>query len=168
MLISGSLPGGALAMSVELDVHGLTWAEALAAFKETYGSILAQPAGAGRAVDVIHGYGSTTEGRSVIKQRLHGYLARQGARLEYAPGENLDGNPGHTRVTAVRPLPDDAEELEERILDYCQQPRPLQSIAGEFRRYGAPKVQQAVKALQAQPPLLRKFTKGKRDVYQTV
>lgn len=155
-------------MAVELDVHGLTWVEALAAFKEAYASVLQQPAGAGRAVAVIHGYGSTTEGRSVIKQRLRGYLARQGARLEYTPGEDLDGNPGHTLVTAVRPLPDDAEELEERILDYCQQPRPLQSIAGEFRRYGAPKVQQAVKALQAQPPLLRKFSKGRHDHYETV
>ena len=155
-------------MALELDVHGLTWPEALAAFKEAYASALQQPAGAGRAVAVIHGYGSTTEGRSIIKPRLHGYLARQGARLEYTPGENLDGNPGHTLVTALKPLPDAGEELEERILEFCQQPRPMQRITGEFRRYGAPKVQQAVKALQAQPPLLRKFTKGKNDVYQTV
>ena len=53
------------------------------------------------SLDVVHGYGSTGEG-GVIRGRLRGFLERHNDCLEFRPGENVDGNQGHTIVIPQR------------------------------------------------------------------
>ena len=116
---------------------------------------------------MVHGYGSSGVG-GVLQKRFRKYLGRFEGRLEFKTGEETDGNPGWTQVQAVSPLPDDDEDLEDLILDYCQQPRTMDKIAGKFRRYGDPKVRQTVQSLQKSPPLLARTTKSKNVMYQAI
>ena len=68
--------------------------------------------------------------------------------LNFITGESQDGNEGHTFVTPVKPLPVGDEELEELILDYCERPRTIDKITGEFHRHGFPAVKSSVSALE--------------------
>ena len=85
---------------MELDCHGKTWAEALAEFIARYNGAL--QAGSGDTLDIIHGYGSTGAG-GTIRARLRAFLDRYPNRLEWQPGESVDGNQGHTLVRPGRP-----------------------------------------------------------------
>ena len=59
-----------------LDLHGLTWTEAQAAFIDFYNGAVRQASGnAGSRLDVVHGYGSTGTG-GVLRTRLRGFLER--------------------------------------------------------------------------------------------
>ena len=147
---------------MDLDFHGKTWREALAAFREAYNANLS---GGAKSLRLIHGYGSSGVGGD-LRIRFRKYLQKHQSRLSFQPGEAIDGNLGWTLVEAARPLPEDDELLEDLILDYCQQPRTLDKIAGKFRRYGDPKVRQALKSLSAPPALLIRVNKSGRDLYR--
>ncbi len=152
--------------TLELDLHGKTWPEALQEFVDAYNKAV-QPGGhACRKLRVIHGYGSTG-GPGVLRTRFRKFLERHEARLEFTSGERADGNPGYTTVTPKYPLPGADAALSELVLDYCEQPKTISKIVGQFRRYGSPRVQQAVRSLEAQRRL-RKSARARNSVYEAV
>ena len=132
-----------------LDLHGKTWAEALAAFREFYAA-----AAPGAALEVVHGYGSSGSGGR-LRVSLRNYLERQSQAglLTYQTGEAADGNPGHTLVVKLKPLPSAGADLAEDILNYCARPQTARKILNQFRRHGDPQVRQAIRELTAQKRL---------------
>ena len=152
---------------MEIDFHGMTWPEARAAFLDSYRFAVRSGASVTRSIRVIHGYGSTGVG-GVLRLRFRDYLQEYRRFLAFKPGEEIDGNRGWTLVQPIAPIPDDDEDLEDLILDYCQQPRTLKDIAGEFHGYGDPKVWQAVETLLKSPPLLANVGNSKLVLYQTI
>lgn len=151
---------------MDVDFHGKTWAEARAAFLDAYQSTV-QSSGGAQTLRIVHGYGASGVG-GVLRERFRKYLIRYKDRLEFKHGEAIDGNQGWTLVQAIRPLPNEDEDIEDLILAYCQQPRTIDKIAGRFRRYGDRKVREAVESLLKSPQLLQKIRKGKQDLYETV
>ena len=87
-----------------LDLHGLTWAEAEASFIEFYNQAFREVGKDVARLDVVHGYGSSGIG-GVLVTRLRRFLGRYESCLEFKAGERLDGNPGHTIVVPLKPLP---------------------------------------------------------------
>jgi hypothetical protein len=152
--------------SRDLDLHGKTWPEALEEFVEAYNKAV-QPGGrACRTLRVIHGYGSAG-GPGILRARFRKFLEKHNTRLEFTPGEKADGNPGHTVVKPIYSLPGADAALSELVWEYCEQPKTLSKIAGQFRRYGAPRVRQAVRSLESQKRL-RRAAQTRNSVYQAV
>ena len=152
--------------TLELDLHGKTWPEALQEFVDAYNKAV-QPGGKTcRLLRVIHGYGSTG-GPGILRTRFRKFLEKHAARLDFTPGERIGVNPGYTVVTPKYPLPGADAALSELVWDYCEQPKTLSKIVGQFRRYGNPRVQQAVRSLEGQKRL-RRMARTKNSVYQAV
>lgn len=152
--------------TLELDLHGKTWPEALQEFVDAYNKAV-QPGGhTCRLLRVVHGYGSTGSG-GVLRTRFRRFFENHQDRMEFTPGERIGVNPGFTVVTPKYPLPGGDAALCELVRDYCEQPKTLSKIVGQFRRYGNPRVQQAVRSLETQKRL-RKVFKGKGSAYQAV
>ncbi|MBI2166598.1 MAG: Smr/MutS family protein [Chloroflexi bacterium] len=147
-----------------LDLHGLTWTEAQAAFIDFYNSAVHLAGGNAGRLDVVHGYGSTGTG-GVLRTRLRGFLDRHKSYLEFQPGENVDGNRGHTIVVPLKPLPSLGDQLVEEIWAYCERPRAQSKIIGKFRRHGEIEVLRAIKVLEKQQRL-RALTHGALRLYQ--
>ena len=119
----------------ELDVHGMTQAEAVEAFVGECNAALSR-SGAGAVVRVVHGYGSSGAG-GVLRARLRGFCDAHADRVTYARGEDAENNPGLTVVTVAGPLSDSTQRLEEAIVRYCaDRPRPKGRIARRFRKAG--------------------------------
>lgn len=150
----------------QIDLHGKTWTEALAEFIDCYNRAMPAGGGAAAALDVVHGYGSTGPG-GVIRTRLRAFLDKYPQFLEYQTGELADGNQGHTIVKPLQRLPDTGELLAEQIWEYCEIPRTVNKIAGRFRRYGDPQVQQVIRTLQKQGRLCQ-VSKGRFKEYVAV
>ncbi len=153
----------------EIDLHELTWHEALPVFIAFYNDAIEQAAGgpAGR-LDVIHGYGSSGAG-GVLRKRLRNFLQEHAAqgRLEFTPGEHTDANPGHTLVLPIQPLPVMDELLAAEVLAYCVRPRTLSKISGKFRRHGEPAVKAVIASL-VRRRRLRMVGKGSRKTYEAI
>ena len=149
-----------------VDLHGKTWSEGLADFIDRYNRILPVGKAASETLDVVHGYGSGGTG-GAMRVRIRAFLERHSRHLEYTPGEEVDGNPGHTLVLPALPLPEMGDLLAEQIWEYCATPRVQSKITGRFRRHGDPKVMQAVRALEKQGRL-RAVHRGRMKVYQAV
>lgn len=135
-----------------LDLHGLTWAEAEATFIEFYNQQVNRAGQNTVRIDVVHGYGSTGSG-GVLCTRLRAFLSRYPSQVEFHPGEKIDGNPGHTIVVPLKPLPALREQLLMDILAYCETPRSQSKIIGKFRRQGEMEVLRAIKTLERQKRL---------------
>lgn len=152
----------------KLDLHGKTWADALAEFREFYNSAARSHPGGGVQLEVIHGYGSTGQGGR-IQTSLRNYLELQSraALLSYRKGESVDGNPGHTLVTTLKPLPASGDDLSDSILEFCTHPQSHRKVMNRFRRHGDPQVQQALRDLQGQKRL-KSVTVGREKGYQAV
>jgi hypothetical protein len=148
--------------SAVLDLHGYSWAEALAAYIEYHNQALRLASGGavGRR-EIVHGYGSTGEG-GVILRRLRPYLERHPEQVQVA----YDSNLGHTYVTPLSALPEIEDMLQEEILDYCDKPRTQSKIAGKFRRHGDPAVLVALRAL-AREGRLKRSDMDKHKSYQS-
>lgn len=136
------------------------------AFIDFYNGALRSPGGSGVKLTVVHGYGSTGVG-GVLRTRFRAFLQRHASRLEFTPGEHVDGNPGQTIVTPLKPLPVIEELLAEQVWEYCERPKTMSKITGKFRRHGQPRVAEAVRLLEGQRRL-RTEVKGKARVYQAV
>ena len=147
-----------------LDLHGLTWAEAEASFIEFYNQTLCQVGKGAVGLDVVHGYGSTGIG-GVLLTRLRGFLARYEACLDFQTGEKVDGNPGHTIVVPLKPLPSLRDQLSQDIWDFCDRPRSQSKIIGKFRRHGETAVLSTIKTLEKQKRL-RTLNQGSHKLYQ--
>ena len=132
----------------ELDLHGLTWPEARRQFVDFYNSAIASGKRRVR-LEIIHGWGASGQG-GVLRNRLRRLLANCRESLEFTPGEEVDGNRGCTYVTPMEPLPDTNNTLAEAIWDFCQRPRAMSKVAGQFRRHGDPQVLAAIRYLKKQ------------------
>ena len=149
-----------------MDLHGKTWPEALQEFVDAYNKAV-QPGGhTCRLLRVVHGYGSAG-GPGILRTRFRKFLEKHSPRLEFVLGERADGNPGYTIVTPKLPLPGADAALCELVWDYCEQPKTLSKIVGQFRRYGNPRVQQAVRTLEGQRRL-RKTARAKSNIFLAV
>ena len=149
-----------------LDLHGLTWAEAEATFIEFYNQTLRQAGKDSVGLDVVHGYGSTGIG-GVLLTRLRGFLGRYESCLDFQAGEKVDGNPGHTIVVPLKPLPSLQDQLSQDIWDFCDRPRSQSKIIGKFRRHGETAVLSSIKTLEKQKRL-RPSNQGAHKLYQAV
>jgi len=149
-----------------LDLHGLTWAEAEATFIEFYNQTLRQAGKDSVGLDVVHGYGSTGIG-GVLLTRLRGFLGRYESCLDFQAGEKVDGNPGHTIVVPLKPLPSLRDQLSQDIWDFCDRPRSQSKIIGKFRRHGETAVLSTIKTLEKQKRL-RPSNQGAHKLYQAV
>ena len=154
--------------SSTLDLHGKTWAEALAEFRDCYNAAVRAHPGGGVQLEVVHGYGSTGQGGR-LKTSLHNYLERQAqaALLSYRTGEAVDGNPGHTLVTTLKLLPAAGDDLGDSIWEFCARPQSHRKVMNRFRRHGDPQVQLAIRDLQGQRRL-RAVTVGREKGYEAV
>ncbi|SVB78546.1 uncharacterized protein METZ01_LOCUS231400 [marine metagenome] len=149
-----------------LDLHGLTWAEAEATFIEFYNQTLRQAGKDSVGLDVVHGYGSTGIG-GVLLTRLRGFLGRYESCLDFQTGEKVDGNPGHTIVVPLKPLPSLRDQLSKDIWDFCDRPRSQSKIIGKFRRHGETAVLSSIKTLEKQKRL-RPSNQSAHKLYQAV
>ena len=149
-----------------LDLHGLTWAEAEASFIEFYNQTLRQAGKGVVGLDVVHGYGSTGTG-GVLCTRLRRLLGRREACLNFQIGEKADGNPGHTIVVPLKPLPSLRDQLSQDIWDFCDRPRSKSKIIGKFRRHGEMVVLSTIKTLEKQKRL-NPSNQGAHKLYQAV
>lgn len=86
----------------EIDLHGLTVADALARFASHYNERVR--AGETGPIRVVHGYGSSGRGGD-LRAAVREFLIRNGTRLEFTPGEKFFNNPGVTVVYPKHPLP---------------------------------------------------------------
>ena len=148
-----------------IDLHGRTWAESLTELIAAYNRVLASGASSD-VLEVVHGYGSTGTG-GTLRRRVRSFLAAHSDRLEFQPGEDADGNPGHTLVMPIRPLPEVSDLLAEQVLEYCETARTQSKITGKFRRYGDPSVIQAIRSLERQGRL-RTVARGRNKAYEAV
>ena len=151
-----------------LDLHGKTWAESLAEFRDLYnGAVRSHPSG-GVQLEVVHGYGSTGQGGR-LQTSLRNYLERQSRAglLSYRTGEAVDGNPGHTLVTTLKPLPAAGDDLADSIWEFCANPQSHRKVMNRFRRHGDPQVQRALRELRGQKRL-KPVTVGREKGYQAV
>lgn len=150
--------------TMELDLHGRTWSEAIQEFIRIYNEAFET----GHELDslqivVIHGYGSSGEG-GVIRHRLRSFLRRFPESVEFTPGEKTMGNHGCTAIEPLAKLPSSHDMLEEQITDYCDRPRTKNAIAGRFRRQGDRRVSSAIQTLMQQRRL-RRSRKNKHLVF---
>ena len=149
-----------------LDLHGLTWAEAEASFIEFYNQTLRQAGKDAVRLDIVHGYGSTGTG-GVLLTRLRGFLGRNESCLDFQTGEKVDGNPGHTIVVPLKPLPSLRDQLSQDIWDFCDRPRSQNKIIGKFRKHGQTEVLSIIKTLEKQRRL-HPSNQGAHKLYQAV
>ena len=96
-----------------------------------------------------------------------GFLERHASYLEFQPGENLDGNRGHTFVAPLKPLPTLGEQLESAIMAYGERPRTKDKIPGKFRRHGETDALLAIKNLEQQQRV-SSARRGAITLYQAV
>ena len=151
-----------------LDLHGKTWAESLAEFRDFYNGAARSHPNGGVQLEVVHGYGSTGQGGR-LQTSLRSYLERQSRAglLSYRTGEAADGNPGHTLVTTLKPLPAAGDDLADSIWEFCAHPQSHRKVMNRFRRHGDPQVQKAVRDLQGQKRL-KSVTVGREKGYEAV
>ena len=148
-----------------LDFHGRTWSESLTELIATYNRVLASGSPV-ELLDIVHGYGSTGTG-GTLRRRVRSFLSAQSQRLEFKTGEETDGNPGHTLVLPIQPLPEVNDLLAEEILEYCETARAQSKITGKFRRHGDPSVIQAIRSLERQGRL-RAVRRGRNKAYEAM
>ena len=86
----------------EIDLHGLTVAEALSRLTAHYNARLR--AGDAGPIRVIHGYGSSGRGGD-LRAAIRELFSRHAGRLDFVPGETYFNNPGVTVVYPKHPLP---------------------------------------------------------------
>jgi len=152
--------------SREIDLHRLTWTEALPTFIEFYNDEVRKMGRGGGRLDIVHGYGSTGPG-GVLRTRLRAFFQRHEEHLEFMPGESVDGNQGHTVVIPMLSLPCTGDALEDLVWKYCELAKGRSKIIGKFRRHGEPTVIQAIKALESQKRL-RVVHKGRVKSYEAM
>lgn len=147
--------------SDQLDLHGLTVAEASERFVEQYNLRVKREQLGGWTV--VHGYGSTGEG-GAIRSKLRAFLDRHSDKLRYEPGDQY-GNPGWTWVYPKVRLPDRRERLALEILDFCATPRVEEKILREFVGEGGVQVKEILRSLVKQGRL-KMVVKGAKAQYQ--
>ena len=77
----------------------------------------------------------------------------------------MDGNPRHTIVVPLKPIPSLGDQLSQDIWDFCDRPRSQSKIVGKFRRNGETAILSAIKTLEKQKRL-RLSNQGAHKLYQ--
>ena len=147
--------------TVKIDLHGMTVQEALRYFVTQYNKNINHPYR--KIMSVVHGFGSSGVG-GTIRKAVRKLLEQNNSRLEYWPGEDIDGNQGWTYVRGIKELPTVEDRLQEEILAFCGIGKSLDKIENKFRRYGHETVSQATRALK-QRGALREYNKGKYRIF---
>ncbi len=151
--------------TIELDLHGHTWSEAIQEFTRVYNDAVGTTSDLeSLRIVVIHGYGSSGEG-GIIRHRLRAFLKRFPECTEFIPGDQTMGNQGCTEIKPLGKLPSSHDMLEERIAEFCEQPRTKNTIAGKFRKHGDRQVSNAIQTLVQQGRLC-KTRKNNRLTYK--
>ena len=149
---------------LQVDLHGMKTAEAIACFTRAYDSLLGAGARPGACLKVIHGYGSGGAGgdtRRAVRSLLHS----NPACADYTPGEDIDGSPGYTIVYPRRRLPSGAERLYPGIVEYCAAPKTKLDVVRRFvRRSTESDIERALRELES-GGRLRSFIKNGRKHY---
>ncbi|MDD3000388.1 MAG: Smr/MutS family protein [Candidatus Riflebacteria bacterium] len=149
----------------EIDLHGLTWVEAVETFVSFYNNRVKN--GNKSEIVVIHGYGSSGKG-GVLRERFRSFFTRNYNSLDYMSGENhFSKNPGQTIVYPKKPLLELSEMLSEEILNFCIVPKSVSKICGKFRRHGDAKVLLAIRELE-RSKALEVISKGALKQYKSV
>jgi predicted CopG family antitoxin len=140
----------------ELDLHGMRAAEALERFVEMHNSLLSSQ------FVVIHGYGSSGTGGD-IRAAIRSLLRSNPQCSDFVPGEEMDGNPGHTVVYPKRRLPSVSERLSDAIRRFCEEPATLSDVLKRFvRRSSEPEITRVVRQLEGSGRLRSFFKNGKK------
>ncbi len=151
-------------MKNEIDLHGFLAAKAIEEFIKHYNERVRR--GDLSQISVIHGYGSSGTGGKILV-KLRNFLARNSDKLSYTAGEeSIARNPGITLVKPRKLLPEIIDMLASEILDYCEQPKTRNRIAGKFRNAGETRIKEAITELEKKD-LLTSFNKGQHRVYQS-
>ena len=141
----------------DLDLHGLSIEDALKTFTDFYNhSVRAEPQ---EPIRIVHGYGSSGEGGK-IRLKIREFLAGATASLDWKTGEDAEGNLGVTIVYPRKLLHARGEQLAVRILKFCSTARTESKITGEFRKYDAREIKEAIRALLRQGRLKEVFKGG--------
>ena len=152
--------------TIELDLHGRTWSEAIEEFIRVYNDAVETTRElASLRIVVIHGYGSSGEG-GAIRHRFRAFLRRFPERVEFTTGEEMTGNQGCTVIKPLTKLPNSHDMLEKQIAEYCELPRTKNAIAGKFHRHGDRRVSNAIQTLM-QKGRLCKTRKKNALAYKT-
>jgi hypothetical protein len=144
----------------ELDLHGLTIDEAIRVFIERYNRHVQSNR---EPLRIIHGWGSSGEGGK-IRRKIREFLAEATDKLDWKPGEDVEGNLGVTIVYPRKVLPARENQLTEAIASFCSTPRTESKIAGEFRTHNAREIKQAIRTLVRQGRL-QEIVKGNHVTY---
>lgn len=147
-----------------LDVHGMSVADALRAFLAHYNDRIER--GERRSFVVVHGYGASGEGGR-IRGHFRRLIAAFGECCVVQFGEALDNNPGYTVVTPRIAIPEPGGLIAADLLVYCETPRTIEKISGEFRRYGDQVVRAGLRDLEKRNAI-SVILKGKYKCYQAV
>src|ERR1017187_4234206 len=133
----------------ELDLHGLTVAEAIEQFVQYYNTRVDNNQYG--CLRIIHGYGSSGKG-GVIRARLRAFLDEHLDKLRYETGDAY-GDPGWTLVYPKVRLPDQRERMATAILSFCSEGKTEEKILREFTKLGKVQVKQVVRSLAQQGKL---------------
>ncbi len=88
--------GGRVGERISIDLHGLRVSEALGRFVWFYNDCVRR--GVKGPIEVVHGYGATSEAGGEIRREIRGFLgAHENCVAGWVAGDGI-GNPGVTRV----------------------------------------------------------------------
>ena len=147
----------------QLDLHGLTAADAIERFVVEYNLRIKRAQFA--CWTVVHGYGSTGTG-GVIRSKLRKFLDEHPDKLRYEPGDSY-GNPGWTWVHPKLRLPDRTERLALAVLAFCSASRVEEKILREFTGADGVQVKAIIRSLVKQGRL-KSINQGSTTQYQAV
>ncbi len=142
----------------ELDLHGLTGADALRHFLEFYSGRFRS--GCTTPFKVIHGWGSSGQGGNVISGTLTALLDKHPDKASYA--RHL----GYMIVHPTFPLPTITQCLEEQILEYCVSPRTQSELESKFHAWTSGAILNATRRLK-RSGRLREVWKGRYRHFAT-
>ena len=147
----------------ELDLHGLTGAEAIEQFVQYYNTRVDNDQFG--CLRIIHGYGSTGKG-GAIRVKFRAFLDEHLDKVRYEAGDDY-GDPGWTLVYPKVRLPDQRERMATAILSFCSEPKTEEKILREFIKMGKVQITQAVRSLAKQGKL-KIVNSGEKILYQAV
>ena len=151
-------------LSNKINLHSYTVTEAIDEFIEFYNKRVKQ--GNNSPIMVVHGYGSSGEGGK-IRNKIRKLLDDYSDSLTFSCGETIDQNPGYTLIFPRKSLPNSNDLLGNEIIKYCNNPKTLNTIAGEFRKHGDPQIKLTIKSLIRQRKI-KTVQKGKNKCYIAV
>lgn len=147
---------------MEIDLHGMNVAMAAEYFIKSYNSALKR----GENLRVIHGYGRDGHS-SKIKKYITKLAMYEFGICDIVTGEKIDGNPGYTIIRPKKQMPETNIILEGEIFEFCEAPKTVEKIIGNFRKYGEPMVLEALKKME-KTGVLKSGYKGRYKVYSAM